>query len=295
MKLSGHTTPFAVLGHPIGHTLSPAMHNASLNTLGMDAIYLAFDVDPARLIEVLEAMRHMGFGGVNLTVPLKEAAYRGIPRLDESASRLGAVNTVEYTPDGLRGHNTDGAGFLAALRDAFDTEVKGMSVFVLGCGGAGRAIAITCACEGAGRVALSDMDNSRADAVAAEIAAMGGATPALDVAARPDNWRDACREADLIVQATPVGMKPGDRPLLEADAFRPGQIVYDLIYMYPETAFMKAARAGGAGAANGLGMLMHQGARSFKIWTGRDADTAAMTQALEKEVYGEGAEVKGRA
>ena len=137
VKLSGHTKPYAVLGHPIGHTLSPVMHNASFQALGLDAIYLAFDVHPDRLMEVLPAMRDMGFGGVNLTVPLKEAAFRGLKELGPSAQWLGAVNTVEFRPDGtLKGHNTDGQGFLTALQEAFDLRVAGKRLFVLGCGGA---------------------------------------------------------------------------------------------------------------------------------------------------------------
>src|SRR5262245_12670128 len=127
--LSGHTKPYAVLGHPIGHTMSPIMHNASIESLGLDAIYLAFDVAPARLLDVLPAMQSMGFGGVNLTIPLKEVAYRGLKQLDESARLLGAVNTVQFTEHGMIGHNTDGYGFLKAMEEAFGEPVKGAAVF----------------------------------------------------------------------------------------------------------------------------------------------------------------------
>ncbi|MBT8042492.1 MAG: hypothetical protein KJN98_04925, partial [Pontiella sp.] len=158
MSLSGHTKPFAVLGHPIGHTLSPVMHNASMRELDFDGIYLALDVHPDRLMEVLPAMALMGFAGVNLTVPHKEIAFRGLDRLDESAQLLGAANTVEFTDDGLVGHTPDPYRFLKALEEAFGKTVRDDAVFVLGCGGAGRATALMAAKEGAKSLVLADID-----------------------------------------------------------------------------------------------------------------------------------------
>jgi len=287
IRLSGHTQPFAVLGHPIGHTLSPVMHNAALRALSLDAIYLAFDVAPERLMEVLPAMAALGFRGVNLTVPLKEVAFRGLSDLNESARLLRAVNTVEFGKDGLRGHNTDGAGFLLALEEAFAAQVKGRSVFVLGCGGAGRAVALTCATQGASRIALADTDQARAGQVAKEMQALGLPAAAEPIASEPGAWAAASLRADLVVQATPIGMKKEDASVLPPDAFRPGQLAFDLVYMYPETAFMGAALAGGARAANGLGMLLHQGAKAFSIWTGTQPPVDIMRQALQAEVYGD--------
>ena len=285
MKLSGHTNPFAVLGHPIGHTLSPVMHNAAFKALGMDAVYLAFDVEPSRLMDVLPAMGAMGFGGVNLTVPLKEVALKGLQDLDESATMLGAVNTIEYTADGMRGHNTDGNGFLHAVQEAFGTAVSGLSVFIIGTGGAGRAVAIACAAETARRIAVTDLAADRARRVADEISQLVPDTEIETIPAGAGACSKACQEADLVVQATPVGMKKEDRPLLRSEAFHSGHLIFDLVYMYPETAFMHAARRAGARIANGLGMLLHQGALSFSIWTGREAAVDIMRKALEKEVY----------
>jgi len=285
MNLSGHTKPFAVLGHPIGHTLSPIMHNAGFRALGMDAIYLAFDVHPDRLMEVLPAMANMGFCGVNLTVPLKEVAFRGLADLDESARRLGAVNTVEILPDGLRGHNTDGKGFLLALDEAFGTGVTGKSVFVLGSGGAGRAVAITCAAEGAASVEVTDLVAERSAAVAEEIAGLLPEATVETVPGETPKWVEAALRADLVVQATPVGMRSEDASPLDSAGFRKGQVALDLVYMYPETAFTRAAAAAGARAATGLGMLLHQGAYAFTIWTGQDAAVDVMREALETAVY----------
>lgn len=283
--ISGHTRPFAVLGHPIGHTLSPVMHNASFAALGLDAIYLAFDVEPERLLEVLPAMKLMGFGGVNLTIPHKEVAFRGLEKLDDSARLLGAVNTVQFTEAGMVGHNTDGYGFLRALEEAFGKSPKDDAVFVLGSGGAGRAVALMAAQAGAREVTLADLDLLRSERVGNEIRA-NFPTTSVHVVVNPSAQKEAAQKADLVVQATPVGMKPYDKSLLPPESFRAGQRAFDLIYHMPETAFMKAARAGGAKASNGLGMLLHQGARAFQIWTGQEPSVPAMRKALEQAVYG---------
>ena len=280
--LTGHTRPFAVLGHPIGHTLSPVMHNAALAALGMDAIYLAFDVPPEKLLTVLDSMRDMGFNGVNLTVPLKETAFGGLKDLAPSARRLGAVNTVQFVGTGLRGHNTDGIGFLRAIKESFSLTVKGLSLFVLGCGGAGRAVSITAATEGAAHLVLADVDDARCDKLAAEIARIAPEPTVVKVGSLATNWPALSREADLVIQATPVGMKPTDVCPLSQTAFRPGQAAFDLVYNLPETCFMRAAASGEAKAVNGLGMLLHQGARSLSLWTGQPAPIPAMRTALEK-------------
>jgi shikimate dehydrogenase len=286
MNISGHTRPFAVLGHPIGHTLSPVMHNAAFEALGWDAIYLAFDVKPDRLMNVLSAMRSMGFGGVNLTIPHKEIAFRGLEHLDESAQLLGAVNTVQFAEDGrMVGHNTDGFGFMRALEEAFGRGVEGDTVFVLGSGGAGRAVALMSAQCGARSVILSDLDVGRCQRVAEEIRLRFPNVEAR-VAMGEHEQRAFAREADLVVHATPVGMKENEESLLKPDSFRPGQRAFDLIYHVACTVFMRAAKQGGAETANGLGMLLHQGARAFQIWTGVAPPIPEMRRALERAVYG---------
>jgi shikimate dehydrogenase len=285
MNLSGHTKPFAVLGHPIGHTLSPIMHNASMDKLKFDGIYLALDVHPDQLMDVLPAMAKMGFGGVNLTVPHKEIAFRGLEKLDESAQLLGAANTVHFSEEGMVGYNTDGYGFMKALEEAFGKTVQGDAVFVLGCGGAGRATALMAAKEGAKSLVLADIDAERVQRLEDEIKALAPAveiTQALDDATKIK----LCRTCDLVVQASPVGMKKDDPSLLPPNAFRAGQRAFDLIYMYPETGFLTTAREAGAEIANGLGMLLHQGARAFEIWTGTEPSVPAMRKALEDAVYG---------
>lgn len=283
--ISGRTKVFAVLGHPIEHTLSPAMHNAAFTELGLDAVYVAFDVHPDDLPAVLKAMTTMKFGGANLTIPLKEVACRCLERLDDSARALGAVNTVKFDPQGPTGFNTDGQGFLRAFREAFGRGPSQLSVFILGAGGAGRAVALTLAGEGVLSIALADADRARAEKLRVELETQYFIQD-VTVARTPEEITRVCRAADIVVQATPVGMKATDPSPLPAEAFRAGQFAFDLVYMYPETAFMRAARKGGAKAANGLGMLLHQGAYAFEIWTGVKPPLEPMRRVLEKSVYG---------
>lgn len=283
--VGGRTRVFAVLGHPVAHTLSPAMHNAAFAAAGADAVYVAFDVRPEQLGHVLPAMHAMGFGGVNLTVPLKEVAVPLVARLDESAVQMGAVNTLCFAPEGWVGHNTDGPGFLRAFEEAFGRTVSGLSVFVLGAGGGGRAVALACAGSGVRAISLADLDRTRARKLAKELEEQFLILPVC-VAESPDEAAARAREADLIVQATPVGMKPQDPSPLPETAFRPNQYAFDLVYVYPETAFLRFARARGARVANGLGMLLHQGALAWELWMGRPAPLETMRSVLEKAVYG---------
>ncbi|MBI2438952.1 MAG: shikimate dehydrogenase [Lentisphaerae bacterium] len=290
MNLSPSTTPYAVLGHPIRHSLSPRMHNAAFAELAMDAVYLAFDVPPEKLKSTLTVMAELGFAGINLTVPLKEAAFHALTDLDPAARRLGSVNTVKVTAGALQGFSTDGEGFLRAVQEAFDLSVKGLGLFLLGCGGAGRAVAFACAVAGAKRIVLADADAARLTSLEADLQALKLETAIGSAGSEPQAWPRAAQEAELVVHATPVGMHPNDPALLSAKAFHRAQLFFDLIYMFPETVLMRSARAAGARAANGLGMLLHQGALSFSIWTGRAAPLKVMRRALEEAVYGKQAE-----
>jgi shikimate dehydrogenase len=268
------------------------MQNAAFEALAMDAVYLAFDVPPEKLMQTLPVMAELGFVGINLTVPLKEVAFRGLVDLDEAARRLGSVNTVKITVGGLKGFSTDGEGFLRAIREAFDLSVKGLSIFLLGCGGAGRAVAMACAAAGAGRIMLADADGARMAKLEADLRVFEFKTGISSVGTESQDWYRACREAELVVHATPMGMHMGEPSVLPSGAFHSGQRVYDLIYMFPETVLMRAAREAGAQTSNGLGMLMHQGALSFSIWTGHEAPVAVMRRALEEAVYGIKAECR---
>ena len=269
-------TPFALLGHPVGHSLSPAMHNAAFKALGLRAHYALFDVPPGGIPRALEELRAQHYGGLNVTIPHKEAAYRHLAArhaLSDTARALRSVNTVVFRPDGsLLGDNTDAPGFLDALKESFRASPRGQRVLLLGCGGAGRAVALTCA----------DIHLAARRRLLLALRQTAPGLPVAGVSLDPRRLAARACECDLLIQATPVGMKPGDPSLLPPEAFRKGQLVFDLIYNPAETPLLATARAAGARTANGLGMLLHQGARAFHLWTGRKAPVPVMRAALLK-------------
>ena len=225
--------------------------------------------------------------GCTLTIPHKEIAFREIGRLADSARLAGSVNTVVFRADGeLEGHSTDGYGLRTAVEEAAGKGFAGASVLILGCGGAGRAAAIQAAEEGAARLRLANRTASRAEDLRNEIEKR---YPALEVSVATA-WPpppDEVAEADLVVQSTAAGMEPGQPPLLTRDHFRPESFLFDMVYTQRETPTMAEARAAGATAANGLGMLLHQGVRSLEIWTGQTIPVDVMRAALERNAYGE--------
>ncbi len=280
----GKPTPFFLLGHPVGHSLSPFMHNAGFKALGLRARYGLLDVAPGDVSRTLETLRAQGCGGANVTIPHKEAAYRFLAlrhALSDTAKLLHSVNTVVFRPDGsLLGDNTDAPGFLDALKEAFRASPRGQRVLVLGCGGAGRALALTCAMQGAASILVADVNLAARRRL---LLALRQTAPGLPVAGVSlARARPAARKCDLVIQATPVGMRPGDPSLLPPESFHKGQLVFDLIYNPATTPLLATARAAGARTANGLGMLLHQGVRAFRLWTGRKPPVAAMRAALEK-------------
>ena len=286
------TRVFAILGHPVRHSLSPRMHNEAFHHLGLNAIYVAFDVTAEEFSTALNGAAALGFGGLNITIPHKQAAFHLLERRDSSAELTGAVNTICFGEDGPKGYNTDMPGFLAALEEAFGAGPRDRKVFLLGAGGAGRAVAFACATAGASMLTICDIDTSRARHLAREVGEKTGHPAVLSV--QPQEKNTAVREADLVVNATPVGMHKDDVSPIESQLFREQQWVYDVIYVKPVTPFMQAAAAAGALTANGLGMLLHQGAEAFRLWTGREPPIPIMRRALEAAVYGnDGAERSG--
>jgi shikimate dehydrogenase len=280
----GKPVSFALLGHPVGHSLSPAMHNAAFKALGLRATYTLLDVQPGDIPRTLEELRAQKFGGVNVTIPHKEAAYRFLAAkhaLSDTAKLLHSVNTVVFRPDGsLLGDNTDAPGFLDALKETFRDSPRGKRILLLGCGGAGRALALVCAMQGADSILVADVNLAARRRL---LLALRKTAPGLPVTGISlDRARVAARDCDLIIHATPVGMRPGDPSLLPPEAFRKGQLVFDLIYNPAVTPLLATARAAGARTSNGLGMLLHQGVRAFHLWTGRKPPVAVMRAALEK-------------
>jgi shikimate dehydrogenase len=261
------------------------MHNAAFEALKMNWAYLAFHVDPQNLRVALQGARDMGLAGINLTVPHKILALDCVDEIDAEARKLGAVNTVAMEKGKLHGFNTDGYGFLRAIKEEFNLSLRGKRVLVLGAGGAGRGIAVKCALDGAARVIVANRTPAKIEPIAREI--RNTKSEFLSLALTADEIRRVIHEVDLVVNATSVGLKDGDSLGLGADLFSSRLRVYDTIYRPVETELLQIAGGAGAQVANGLGMLLHQGAKSFEIWTKRKAPLAVMRRALRAAVYGD--------
>jgi len=270
--ITGATTVAAVIGSPVRHSLSPALHNAAFEAAGVPWVYVAFDVAHGDASHALDAMRALGIGGMSVTMPHKEMVAANVDELDPAAAALRSVNTVVRTPQGaLKGYSTDGAGFVASLAEA-GVEVVGRSVVVLGAGAAARAVIDALARAGATTVTVVNRSVDRAQ----EAAALAGSAGRVGVV-------DDVTAADVVVNATSVGMASDDLPL-DAAMLRSGQVVADLVYHPLETALLAAARAGGAIAVDGLGMLVHQAALQQELWLGVKPDTAVMRAAALREL-----------
>jgi shikimate dehydrogenase len=281
------TYRFGLFGHPVKHSLSPVMHTASFQALGLRAEYVCFDVPPEELAARLEACRQEGFNGLNVTIPHKEAVVPLMGRLDPTARLYGAVNTVRIDAKGYAGFNTDATGFLTDLKESRGVTPEGLRVLIVGCGGAGRALATACAREGASEIGVADLLPVKAEVLAEDIAEkLPDAVSRVDVlSGEPEVWARYGRECDLIVHCTSAGLHAGDASPIPAEAFREGQLLYDLVYTTRVTPTMRSALAAGADVLNGAGMLVHQGAAAFNIWTGLTADAKAMRAALEAKIY----------
>ncbi|MBQ3672734.1 MAG: shikimate dehydrogenase [Kiritimatiellae bacterium] len=281
---------FAVIGHPIAHSLSPTMHAANFKALGFDATYEKFDVAPEELEAFVRAKQREGYAGLNVTVPHKIAVIPLLDHPDESVKRYGACNTLKFEADGtISGYNTDVIGFVTGLA-AHGFGLKGKKVVILGCGGAGSALA-ACACyEGAAELKVADLRGAAVAALVDKLNALnlGTRVSGLDVLdgtasdAQKAVWGAAATAADLVVNATPMGLHPGEPSALPPACFHPGQFVLDIVPTkdFPPTA--AAAVQAGATATDGLEFLVGQGAKSFEIWTGVAADRAAMLEAIRR-------------
>lgn len=259
----------AVIGDPVKHSLSPVLHNAAFRALGLDWVYLAFEVAQGEAGEAIAGARALGIDGLSVTMPHKEAAARAVDRLSATAERLDAVNTVVRVGGALVGESTDGQGFLDALRIDQGFEPAGRRCVVVGSGGAARAVILALVDAGAADVAVVGRSAERvgtAAALAGRAARAGSPTEAGD--------------ADLVVNATPVGMVGHpEGPPVDTHLLGPGQVVVDLVYHPAVTPLLAAARERGAVAVGGLGMLVHQAAHAFRLWTSQEPPLEVMSAA----------------
>jgi len=270
--VSGATRLAAVIGSPVRHSLSPAIHNAAYEASGLDWVYVALEVPPGRAAEALTGVRALGIAGLSVTMPHKDDVYALVDDRSPAAATMRAVNCVQLLDGRLVGHNTDGDGFVDSLRLDAGIDPSGLSVAVVGAGGAARSVVEALARSGASDIAVVNRTPSRAAEAAALAAGRG----------RVGDLEDVCA-ARLVINATSVGLGT-DELSIDRDLIQRGQVVADLVYHPLETALLRAAAERGARTVDGLGMLVHQAARQFTLWTGVEAPVGEMRRAAEAEL-----------
>ena len=282
--ISGKTNMVGLIGWPVGHSVSPAMHNAAFAALGLDWCYvpLPVPVEPAaRIGEAVQGVRALGLRGTNVTVPHKQAVMPHLDRLTPAAQAIGAVNTIKVEADGaLSGDNTDARGFVADLQD-HEVDPAGKSVIVLGAGGSARAVVYGLAAAGCTAIAIFNRTQDKATSLAAQMQAL---FPRCSITAQTGEQLPAlASQFDLVVNTTSLGMTPqvDTTPWPDEVAFHAGQVVYDLVYNPRQTRLLQKATADGAHPISGIGMLIWQGAIAFEIWTGQKPPVDVMRAAVE--------------
>ncbi|MBI4335132.1 MAG: shikimate dehydrogenase [Candidatus Omnitrophica bacterium] len=280
MSINGKTKIFGIIGWPVAHSRSPAMHNAAFERLGINAAYVPFEVNAKNLKNALSGIKALGICGVNVTIPHKEAVIKYLNGLTREAKAVGAVNTIVNKNGGLIGHNTDVFGFLKSLREDLGFHPGGKTAFVLGAGGAAKAVGYGLASMGAVRIVFSDAVEEKAIELACEIELK---TKCECIALRPNSpgFKEMILNSRLLVNATPRGMREGDPISVKAEYLHKALCVFDLIYNR-ETKLVRAARKNGIKTTGGLNMLLYQGARAFELWTGKRAPIGVMRKAARR-------------
>ncbi|MBR3113661.1 MAG: shikimate dehydrogenase [Methanobrevibacter sp.] len=277
MKIKGSTNIVGLIGHPVEHSFSPPMHNAAFDELGMNYAYVAFDVNPTDLQTAIEGAKSLNIKGFNVTIPHKIEVMKFLNEIDEVAALIGAVNTIDFK--NLKGYNTDGIGAVRAIEEV--TSIKNKNVVVAGAGGASRAISFYLAKYGAESMAILNRNVEKAQGLAADVSQSGliGEVKADSIS----EIRNYLKDADILVDTTPIGMHPNisDEPIAFAEDMDEDLVVFDAVYNPNETVLLKEAIKAGANPVYGIKMLLYQGAESFKIWTGRDAPVDVMEKALK--------------
>jgi shikimate dehydrogenase len=265
-SLHRHPELYGIFGYPIGHSLSPLMHNTAFAHHGVAAVYLPFAVHPGHIEIAVKSIAALHIRGVNVTIPHKQAVMAWLDELSPEARLIGAVNTIHLRNGRLHGYNTDGVGFLRSLEEA-GSDVAGRTVMLLGAGGAARAIAVQLCQSGIRRLYLVNRTPTRAEDLAAflkqniphaDISVVSMGEPFL-AALLP--------HTDIVVNATSVGMHPHDPMVLPSIELGPRHLVCDIVYRPLHTPLLRVAQRQGARTVDGLGMLLHQGAKAFEIWT----------------------------
>ena len=273
-------TALGIIGYPIGHSMSPVFQQAGLDACGVDARYVAYQVAPDEVEEFVNGLRQSGILGINVTVPHKLAVMPFLDEIDDWATEAGAVNTIVNRQGRLTGHNTDGYGFLRALREGADFEPQGRRTLILGAGGAARGVVLALAREGVGHLTIANRTPERAENLA-ELARNRGIT-AQAIPLSGTELTQAAADSELIVNCTTIGMTHGpaeDDTPLPGNAIPSTALVNDLVYNPLETRLLREAAQAGAKTLGGIQMLVYQGAASFEMWLERPAPVEVMMSA----------------
>jgi shikimate dehydrogenase len=280
--ITGKTSVFGIIGDPVEHTLSPGMHNAAFDKLGLDHIYVPFHVTAEELEDAINGAFALSIKGLNVTIPHKTEVIKYLDYLDIAAGLIGAVNTIEFGENGAIGHNTDGIGAVRAIEEV--NTVKNKKVMILGAGGAARAISFQILLSGAESLVISNRTIEKASELRNDL--VEKLEPDVKVTDLGDELEKELMDTDILVNTTPIGMYPNisQKPLVTADMMHEGLIVNDIVYNPLKTGLIVEAEKAGAETISGVKMLMYQGVEAFKIWTGIEPPIEVFQRALMNEM-----------
>ncbi len=283
---------YAVIGNPVAHSLSPQLHQPALDALDLGVRYVRVEVPVGRVREAFEKMRAAGIEGINVTVPHKLEALEACDEVHPGAKKMGAVNTIVFDGDRLLGFNTDGPGFVRAIREDFQMDLGDLRVAIIGAGGgAGRAIATQCTLEETPQLILANRSLGKLETMKSELSLQSdkleGPGDRLQIYALDDPaLQEALAQSELIINTTSVGLKQHDPAPIPSGWIEPHHLVYDTIYNPARTRLLRNAESQGARISNGLSLLLHQGALSLEYWLGREAPIEAMRKGLRETIQG---------
>lgn len=282
--IDAKTRVCALIGHPVGHSLSPPMHNAAFDALGLPFVYVAHDVRPGEVGRALEGIRALGYRGLSVTIPHKAEAMRFVDEVDEIAQGIGCINTVVNDDGRLRGFNSDGLGALGALRDA-GADPAGRRTLLLGSGGAARAIAVTLARESPPReLVILGVDAPELERLSADVSARGRAPVRCDRLTEESVLRETAA-CEILLHCSPVGMHPHPgQSLVPPGALRPGLVVFDAVYNPRRTRLLQDAATAGCRTVEGIEMFLGQAYVQFELWTGAKAPREVMRRVVEQRL-----------
>lgn len=280
MNLRGTTQVFGILGDPVAHSLSPVMQNEALRQAGIDGVYVPFRVRREDLQAALAGLRALGIKGVNVTIPHKEAVCALLDEVDPEARLIGAVNTIVHRDGRLTGHNTDGVGLLRALAEDLGFHPGRRRILILGAGGAARAALVALCRAGAEWVGVANRNPARAETLVGEIRPNFPGTTFASHGMEGEELNSSLGQADLVVNATSIGLKGEEFPFFPWAALSREAVIYDMVYARGGTPLVRTAGAKGFRAADGLGMLVAQGEAAFALWTGQPPPSGVMRRRI---------------